>query len=125
MVVQHYQAGFRSGKSTPDQLFALRQRTKTRKRIINANLQCHTEVNRATNKTTNEQHCIQLGYTDIIGRRINESKTQYMIAAGNDRTIHDVGQSVAFGDKIFEVVKEFVYLGSLVTPNNNVSLEIQ
>jgi hypothetical protein len=36
-----------------------------------------------------------------------------MIAAGNDRTIRDVGQSVAIGDKHFEVVKDFVYLGSL------------
>jgi hypothetical protein len=42
-----------------------------------------------------------------------------------DRMIRDGGQSVAFGDKTFEVVKEFVYLGSLVTPNNDVSLEIQ
>jgi hypothetical protein len=36
-----------------------------------------------------------------------------------------VGQSVAIGDKHFEVVKEFVYLGSLMTPTNDVSLEIQ
>jgi hypothetical protein len=36
--------------------------------------------------------------------------------------IHDLGQSV---DKHFEVVKEFVYLGSLMTPTNDVSLEIQ
>jgi hypothetical protein len=43
-----------------------------------------------------------------------------MIAARNDTTIRDVGQSVAI-----EVVKEFVYLGSLVTPTNYVSLEIQ
>jgi hypothetical protein len=42
-----------------------------------------------------------------------------MIAAGNERTIRDVGQNVTF-----EVVKEFVYLGFLVTPNNDVSLEI-
>jgi hypothetical protein len=48
-----------------------------------------------------------------------------MIAAENERTICGVGQSVAFGDKTFEVVKEFGYLGSLVTPNNDVSLEIQ
>jgi hypothetical protein len=48
-----------------------------------------------------------------------------MIAARNDRTIRDVGQSVAIGDKHFEVVKEFVYQGSLMTPTNDVSLEIQ
>jgi endonuclease/exonuclease/phosphatase family metal-dependent hydrolase len=60
-----------------------------------------------------------------VGLKINESKTKYMIAAGNSRTVRDVGQSVAFGDKTFEVVNEFVYLGSLVTPNNDVSLEIK
>jgi hypothetical protein len=32
---------------------------------------------------------------------------------------------VAFGDKHFEVVNEFVYLGSLMTPTNEVNLEIQ
>jgi hypothetical protein len=51
-----------------------------------------------------------------------------MIAAGSDWTNRDVGQSVVFGDKTFEVVKEFVYLyGFLVTPNpnNDESLEIQ
>jgi hypothetical protein len=35
---------------------------------------------------------------------------KYVIAARNDRTIHDVGQSVAIGDKHFAVVKEFVCL---------------
>jgi hypothetical protein len=48
-----------------------------------------------------------------------------MIAARNDRTIRDVGQSVTIGDKHFEVIKEFVYLGFLMTPTNNVSLDIQ
>jgi hypothetical protein len=60
-----------------------------------------------------------------VGLKINEQKTNYMIAARNDKTIRDVGQSVAIGDKHFEVVKEFVYLGSLMTPTNDVSLEIQ
>jgi hypothetical protein len=57
--------------------------------------------------------------------KINEQKTKYMIAARNDTTIRDVGQSVTIGEKHFEVVKEFVYLGSLMTPTNDVSLEIQ
>jgi hypothetical protein len=48
-----------------------------------------------------------------------------MIAARNDRTIRDVGQSAVISDKHFKVVKEFVYLGSLMTPTNDVSLEIQ
>jgi hypothetical protein len=48
-----------------------------------------------------------------------------MIAARNDTKIRDVRQSVAIHDEHFEVVKEFVYLGSLMTPTNDVSLEIQ
>jgi hypothetical protein len=60
-----------------------------------------------------------------VGLKINEQKTIYLIAARNDRTIRDVGQSVAIGDKHFEVVIEFVYLGSQMTPTNDVSLEIQ
>jgi hypothetical protein len=59
------------------------------------------------------------------GLKINEQKTKYMIAARNDRTIRDVEQSVAIGDKHYEVVKEFVNLGSLMRPTNDVSLEIQ
>jgi hypothetical protein len=60
-----------------------------------------------------------------VGLKINEQKTKYMIAARNDRTIRDMGQCVAIGEKHFEIVKEFVYLGSLMTPTNDVSLEIQ
>jgi hypothetical protein len=60
-----------------------------------------------------------------VGLKINERETKYMIVAGNERRFCDVGQSVDFGDKTLEVVKEFVYLGSLVKPNNDVSLRIQ
>jgi hypothetical protein len=60
-----------------------------------------------------------------VGLKINEQKTKYMIAAWNDTTIRDVGQSVAIGYKHFEVVKEFVYLGSPMTRTNDVNLEIQ
>jgi hypothetical protein len=48
-----------------------------------------------------------------------------MIAARNDTAICDVWQSVAIGDKHFEVVREFVNLGSLITQTNDVRLEIQ
>jgi hypothetical protein len=48
-----------------------------------------------------------------------------MIAARNDRTIRDVGQSVVSGDKHFEIVKECVYLECLITPTNDVSLDIE
>jgi hypothetical protein len=35
------------------------------------------------------------------------------------------GRLLAFGDKTFEVVKELVYFGLLVTLNNDVRLKIQ
>jgi hypothetical protein len=56
--------------------------------------------------------------------KINEQKAIYMIAIGN-MSILIAGQTVAFGDQNFEVVNEFVYLGALVTPKNDVGLEIQ
>jgi hypothetical protein len=37
--------------------------------------------------------------------KIKKNKKRYMITAGNDRTIRDVGQSVAFGDKTLEDLK--------------------
>jgi hypothetical protein len=76
----------------------------------------------------NEQTYL-LAYADDIVKavkvelKINEQKTKYMIAAGK-RTILDAGQLVAFGDKNFKVVNEFVYLRALVTPKNDVGSEI-
>jgi hypothetical protein len=42
-----------------------------------------------------------------VGLKINESKTKYkyMIAAWRDRPVRNIGQSVEFGDKTFEVNK--------------------
>jgi hypothetical protein len=40
-----------------------------------------------------------------VGLKINEQRTKYLIATRIDTTIRDVGQSVAIGDKHFEVVK--------------------
>jgi hypothetical protein len=39
-----------------------------------------------------------------VGLKLKDQKTKYMIAALTDRKIRDVGQSVAIGEKHFEVV---------------------
>jgi hypothetical protein len=52
------------------------------------------------------------GKVNKVGLKNNESNTKYLNAGRNSRTT-------------FEVVTEFVYLGSLVTPNNDLSLEIK
>jgi hypothetical protein len=61
---------------------------------------------------------------EVIVRRANLQRTGIIynkdtqLPTRNDRTIRDVEQSVATGDKHFEV-------GSLMTPTDDVSLEIQ
>jgi hypothetical protein len=91
-------------------------------------------------QSTTKKHNYVLAYADdidIVGRsqsavrdtylalkreaakvewKITEQKTKYKLAARNDTSIRNVGQSV---------VKEFVYVRSLMTPTNDVSLEIQ
>jgi hypothetical protein len=57
-----------------------------------------------------------------VGMKINEQTTKYMIAA---RTILDEGRTLALGERNLEVVNEFVYLGALVKPKNDLRLEIQ
>jgi hypothetical protein len=57
-----------------------------------------------------------------IGLKINKQKTKYLLAAEN-RTILAAGQTMTFGDRNFEVVNEFVYLGGLETPKNDVGLD--
>jgi hypothetical protein len=49
------------------------------------------------------------------GLKINKQKTKYMIAARNDGTIRFVGRET------LEVVKELVYLRSLMTPTKRES----
>jgi hypothetical protein len=43
---------------------------------------------------------------DKVWLRMKEKKTKYMIAGRNDTTIRDVGQSMAIGDKHFEVIED-------------------
>jgi hypothetical protein len=59
-----------------------------------------------------------------MGKNINKQKTKYMITPGN-RTIFDAKQTIGFGDKNLKVVNEFVYLGGLANPKNDVGLEVQ
>jgi hypothetical protein len=74
-------------------------------------------IGRSTSAVRNAYLALE-GEAVKVDLKINEQKTKYMIAARNDRTIRDVGQSVTIGDKHFEVVKES--LESLMT-----HLEIQ
>ena len=60
-----------------------------------------------------------------IGLRVNEDKTKFLMVAASERTKNLVGSHLVIGDKRFEVVNDFVYLGSIISNNFNTSMEIK
>ena len=74
---------------------------------------------------------VKNAYTDLkreaekVGLRVNVAKTKYLLAGGTESLRARIGQSVTIDGDEFEVVEEFVYLGSLVTSDNSCSREIR
>ena len=60
-----------------------------------------------------------------IGLTINSAKTKYMVAGRERGSPSGVGSEVELDGVRYEVVDEFVYLGTLVTCDNDVSREIK
>ena len=60
-----------------------------------------------------------------IGLRVNEDKTKFLMVSASERTKNLVGSHLAIGDKRFEVVNDFVYLGAIISNNFDTSLEIK
>ncbi|XP_062714811.1 uncharacterized protein LOC134291290 [Aedes albopictus] len=60
-----------------------------------------------------------------VGLVVNASKTKYMLVGGTENDRIHLGSNVTIDGDTFEVVEEFVYLGSLLTADNNVSREIR
>ncbi|XP_058839579.1 uncharacterized protein LOC131695065 [Topomyia yanbarensis] len=63
--------------------------------------------------------------TARIGPTISIIKTKYMIAGRIRGSNSEVGVEVVLGGDKFEVVEEFVYLGPLVTCDNDVTREVK
>ena len=61
---------------------------------------------------------------EVVGLKVNASKTKYMLASRKDSSHQNLGQHVTAGQHNFEVVKDFIYLGSSVNSSNNTSEEI-
>lgn len=59
-----------------------------------------------------------------IGLRVNEDKTKFLMVSPSPRTKAIVGNHLQIGDKKFEVVEEFRYLGAIVNNKGNNSQEI-
>jgi Reverse transcriptase (RNA-dependent DNA polymerase) len=60
-----------------------------------------------------------------IGLHVNEDKTKFLMVSASERTRKIVGTQLVIGDKSFEVVKEFKYLGAMVDDCFNTSYEIR
>ena len=60
-----------------------------------------------------------------IGLIINSAKTKYMVAGRERGSPSGVGTVVVIDGDTFEVVDEFVYLGTMVTCDNDVSREVK
>jgi sorting nexin-29 len=63
--------------------------------------------------------------TARIGLTINSTKTKYMVAGRDKGRSSGFGAEVVIDGDVFEVVEEFVYLGTLVTCDNDVSREVK
>ena len=57
-----------------------------------------------------------------IGLAVNESKTNLLLSTAKDTSI---GVSVKINGYNFEVVKDFICLGSSINTDNDISLEIR
>jgi hypothetical protein len=97
------------------------KRIKTGRRIICAALQCRAGSYRTTSKPTNNRHNLQQRNTTTC----NNKNKNICFRPGMKGRFGTWGKAWILATKHFKVVKEFVYLGSLMTPTNDVSLEIQ
>lgn len=60
-----------------------------------------------------------------LGLIINSAKTKYMVAGRERGSPSGVGAEVELDGERFEVVEEFIYLGTLVTCDNDMSCEVK
>jgi hypothetical protein len=60
-----------------------------------------------------------------IGLHVNQEKTKFLMVCPSQRTRDLVGTHLEIGDKRFEVVNEFTYLGALIDDKFNTSIEIK
>ena len=60
-----------------------------------------------------------------MGLVVNEDKTKYLLSSNKQSAHSRIGTHVTVDSYNFEVVKDFVYLGTSINTDNNVSLEIQ
>ena len=59
------------------------------------------------------------------GLYVNGKKTKYILSSRNDANHNPLGPNVNMGSHNIEVVRNFIYLGSEVTSDNNICVEVK
>ena len=62
---------------------------------------------------------------DSCGLKVNGGKTKYMLSSSDQQRHNDLGSTVTMGPHNIEVVKSFIYLGSEITSDNDISAEVK
>ena len=60
-----------------------------------------------------------------IAMYVNVEKTKFLMIRPSSRTLNLVGTHLEIGDKNFEVVKEFTYLGVLISNQHDTAVEMK
>ena len=60
-----------------------------------------------------------------VGLQVNGEKTKYMLSSLRASSQERVGPKVNIGNYDFEVVNNFIYLGTEVTSDNNITSEVK
>lgn len=81
-------------------------------------------IGRSTTKVTENFLAIEKA-ANSVGLKVNEEKTKYMLSSKQPNRHNDLGSNVTMGPYTIEVVKSFIYLGSEITSENSLSVEIK
>lgn len=81
-------------------------------------------IGRSTSVVTDKFLAIEKA-ANSVGLKVNGDKTKYMLSSKHQNRHNDLGTHVNMGPHSIEVVKNFIYLGSEVTSENDISVEIK
>ena len=121
VLIGPYHCGFRPGKVTIDQMFALRQILE--KRHENRDKTHHLFVNFKAAFDSPVRGRVYARMSAKMGLAVNEGKTKNMLPTSG--VVPRMGSQITANSCNFHVVKEFIYLGTTINTNNDVSLEVK
>ena len=81
-------------------------------------------IGRTASVVTNNFLAIEKA-ANSVGLKVNGEKTKYMLSSKQQQRHNDLGPNITMGSHSIEVVKNFIYLGSEITSDNDTSAEVK